>query len=169
MGGTGSARSDGRHRMSPSGNARLLRRYEDYARFFACMNFFIFSMLLLVLAANLLLLFVGWEGVGLASYLLIGYYYNRKSAAEAATKAFVVNRIGDLGLLIGILLTFFTFRTSDIMQVIDKAGSQFTLGAPVLAALTLLYFAGATGESAQRSRSMCGCPMRWKAPHPSRP
>ena len=122
---------------------------EDYARFFACMNFFIFAMLLLVLAANLLLLFVGWEGVGLASYLLIGYYYTRPEAAAAATKAFVVNRVGDLGLLIGLLLTFYTFGTSDIVEVIQKTKQQFTLGAPLLGILTLLYFFGATGKSAQ--------------------
>ncbi|HEY4832875.1 MAG TPA: proton-conducting transporter membrane subunit, partial [Waddliaceae bacterium] len=71
---------------------------EDFARYFACLNFFVFMMLLLVLAGNLLLLFVGWEGVGLASYLLIGFWYHRPAAASAATKAFVVNRIGDLGL-----------------------------------------------------------------------
>lgn len=122
---------------------------EDYTRFFACMNFFIFAMLLLVLASNLLLFFVGWEGVGLASYLLIGYYYSRPAAAQAATKAFVVNRIGDLGLLIGILLTFYLFGTTDINTVSQKAGSQFTLGAPILGLLTLLYFIGATGKSAQ--------------------
>lgn len=122
---------------------------EDFARFFACMNFFIFSMLLLVLAANLLILFVGWEGVGLASYLLIGYYYSHPAAAQAATKAFVVNRVGDLGLLIGILLTFYMFGTSDIVEVSEKSGKQFTLGAPLLGLLTLLYFIGATGKSAQ--------------------
>ena len=105
---------------------------EDYARFFACMNFFIFAMLLLVLAANLLLLFVGWEGVGLASYLLIGFYYTRPAAATAATKAFVVNRIGDLGLLIGILLTFYTFGTSDVVDVDQKAEKMFALGAPLI-------------------------------------
>lgn len=122
---------------------------EDFARFFACMNFFVFSMLLLVLSANLLLFFMGWEGVGLASFLLIGYYYSRPAAAQAATKAFVVNRIGDWGLLIGILLTFFIFGTSDIMEVIHKSEAQFALGAPILGLLTLLYFIGATGKSAQ--------------------
>lgn len=121
---------------------------EDYARFFACMNFFVFSMLLLVLASNLLLLFVGWEGVGLASYLLIGYYYSRPSAAQAATKAFVVNRIGDLGLLMGILLTFYLFGTSEIEDVI-QGSERFSLGAPIIGLLTLLYFIGATGKSAQ--------------------
>lgn len=122
---------------------------EDYARFFACMNFFVFAMLLLVLGANLLLLFVGWEGVGLASYLLIGYYYNRPPAAKAATKAFVVNRIGDLGLLLGIILTYYIFGTSDIEAVISKAHAQFAVGAPLIALLTFLYFIGAIGKSAQ--------------------
>lgn len=122
---------------------------EDFARFFACMNFFVFAMLLLVLSANLLLLFVGWEGVGVASYLLIGYYYNRKSAAQAATKAFVVNRIGDLGLLIDIILTFYIFGTSDIMEVIQKAENQFATETSLMAGLTLLYFIGAIGKSAQ--------------------
>jgi NADH-quinone oxidoreductase subunit L len=130
-------------------SAGYMEHEEDYARFFACMNLFIFAMLLLVLASNLLLLFVGWEGVGLASYLLIGYYYHRPTAAQAAVKAFVVNRIGDLGLLIGIILTFYTFGTSDVVDVMKKSENQFAIGAPLLGVLTLLYFIGATGKSAQ--------------------
>jgi NADH-quinone oxidoreductase subunit L len=122
---------------------------EDLARYFACMNFFVFSMLLLVLGANLLLLFVGWEGVGLASYLLIGYYYTRPAAAQAATKAFVINRIGDFGFLIGLLLTFYLFGTSDIDTVSSQAVQKFAIGAPIITVLTLLYFVGATGKSAQ--------------------
>lgn len=122
---------------------------EDFARYFACLNFFIFAMLLLVLASNLLLLFVGWEGVGLASYLLIGFWHQRPAAARAATKAFVVNRIGDLGLLLGILLTFYLFGTSNYMEIFEKANHQFSTDAPVLAILTFLYFWGAIGKSAQ--------------------
>lgn len=122
---------------------------EDYARYFACLNFFVFAMLLLVLAGNLLLLFVGWEGVGLASYLLIGYWYSRPAAAQAATKAFVVNRIGDCGLLIGLLLTIHTFGTTDINEISQRAPQEFLLGAPLLSLLTLLYFIGAAGKSAQ--------------------
>lgn len=122
---------------------------EDYARFFAEMNFFVFSMLLLVLAGDILLLFVGWEGVGLASYLLIGYWYTRPAAAGAATKAFVVNRIGDAGFLLGLLLTFQLFGTSDIAEISQKAGAEFTVGAPILTLLGLLYFIGAIGKSAQ--------------------
>lgn len=122
---------------------------EDYARYFACMNLFIFAMLLLVLASNILLLFVGWEGVGLASYLLIGFWYTRPAAAQAATKAFVINRIGDLGLLLGILLTFSLFGTGDIEGISQQAKHLFPVGAPILTALTLLYFVGAIGKSAQ--------------------
>ena len=122
---------------------------EDFARYFACMNFFIFVMLLLVLAANLLLLFVGWEGVGLASYLLIGYWYSRPAAAHAATKAFVVNRVGDLGLLLGLLLTFYLFNSSDFDTIFQQAEQKFSVGAPILTLLTFLYFIGAVGKSAQ--------------------
>jgi NADH-quinone oxidoreductase subunit L len=122
---------------------------EDYARYFACLNLFVFTMLLLVLAANLLLLFMGWEGVGLASYLLIGFWYERSSAAKAASKAFIVNRIGDAGLLLGLLLTFYLFGTSDVVEVSERARQQFAVGAPILTVLTFLYFWGAVGKSAQ--------------------
>lgn len=122
---------------------------KDYARYFACLNFFVFAMLLLVLAGDLLLLFVGWEGVGLASYLLIGYWYEKPSAAKAATKAFVVNRIGDLGFLLGLLLTYYTFGTSNVGEILTKAQNQFSLGSPVLILLTALYFIGSIGKSAQ--------------------
>lgn len=122
---------------------------EDYARYFACLNFFIFAMLLLVLAGNLLLLFVGWEGVGLASYLLIGFWYQRPAAAQAATKAFVVNRIGDLGLLLGIILTCHLFGTTDISTINESAKQQFPVGAAIISLLTILYFIGAIGKSAQ--------------------
>lgn len=122
---------------------------EDVPRYFAFLNLFVFAMLLLVLAANLLLLFVGWEGVGLASYLLIGFWYQKPEAAQAATKAFVVNRIGDCGLLIGLLLTFTLFGTSDVSVLSDQIKSGFAVGAPVLTLLSFLFFIGATGKSAQ--------------------
>jgi NADH-quinone oxidoreductase subunit L len=121
----------------------------DYARYFACLNFFIFAMLLLVLAGDLLLLFVGWEAVGLASYLLIGYWYQRPAAAQAATKAFIVNRIGDCGLLIGIFLTFLLFNTTNINDILKLATQQWASGAAIITILALLYFIGATGKSAQ--------------------
>ncbi len=121
---------------------------EDYVRYFACLNLFVFAMLLLVLADNLLLLFVGWEGVGLASYLLIGYDYYRPKAAAAAVKAFVVNRIGDLGLLIGLLLTFRTFGTSNIVDITAQL-DKFSIGDPLITIIALLFFVGACGKSAQ--------------------
>lgn len=122
---------------------------DDVPRYFACMNFFVFSMLLLVLADHLLVLFVGWEGVGLASYLLIGFWYYRPAAARAATKAFVVNRIGDFGFLVGLLLTFSLFGTGSISEISERAGIEFSMGAPIITVLTLLFFLGATGKSAQ--------------------
>jgi NADH-quinone oxidoreductase subunit L len=115
------------------------------ARYFACMNFFIFSMLLLVLADNLLLLFMGWEGVGAASYFLIGFWHQKKSAEQAAKKAFMINRIGDFGLLMGILLLLVSFGTLEIPELLKKA----TDGGSLLTLATLLLFVGAVGKSAQ--------------------
>ena len=89
---------------------------KNYPRFFTYLNLFVFFMLLLVMANNLLLLFVGWEGVGLCSYLLIGYFYEKKSAGDAAKKAFIVNRIGDVGVLIGMFLLFHYFGTLDFLH-----------------------------------------------------
>lgn len=119
---------------------------EDYARFFAYMNLFVFAMLLLVLASNLLLLFVGWEGVGLASYLLIGFWYTKKKAANAAVKAFVVNRVGDLGLLLGIVWTLILFGTTDVEAITAKAAG---VDVTTLTILTALFFIGSIGKSAQ--------------------
>jgi NADH-quinone oxidoreductase subunit L len=136
-----------------------------YYRFFGYLNLFMFAMLTLVLANNLLLLFVGWEGVGLCSYLLIGFYFLKKSAADAGKKAFIVNRIGDAGFVLGIFLIATTFGTvrfssqglSDpiafpgIVQTLAAMVTQGRLlaGAPVLTIIALLLFVGATGKSAQ--------------------
>lgn len=122
---------------------------KDFTRYFACLNLFVFAMLLLVLSSNLILLFVGWEGVGLASYLLIGFEYERPAAAAAATKAFVVNRIGDVGLLIAVLMTLYAFGTSDIESITQQGPAQFAIAAPFMALLTFLFFWGASGKSAQ--------------------
>ncbi len=122
---------------------------KDYGRYFSVMNFFIFSMLLLVLSKNLLLLFVGWEGVGLASYLLIGFWYQKDAAQKAAKKAFVVNRIGDLGLLLGIFLTLTLFGTTDMQEVGARVVKEFPVQAPIITLLAILYFWGASGKSAQ--------------------
>jgi NADH-quinone oxidoreductase subunit L len=136
-----------------------------YYRFFGYMNLFMFAMLTLVLANNLLLMFVGWEGVGLCSYLLIGFYFLKKSASDAGKKAFIVNRIGDAGFLLGLLLTAMTLGTirftsvglpeasgySGILQSLEAAVHSGTLGygAHVLTAIGLLLFVGAAGKSAQ--------------------
>src|SRR5438876_70101 len=94
-----------------------------YYRFFSYLNLFMFFMLILVLAANYLLLFVGWEGVGLCSYLLIGFYFLRKSASDAGKKAFIVNRIGDFGFMLGMFLLFRTFRTLDFTALFQAASN----------------------------------------------
>ena len=125
-----------------------------YYRFFSYLNLFMFFMLILVLAANYVLLFVGWEGVGLASYLLIGFYFLKKSASDAGKKAFIVNRIGDFGFMLGMFLLFRAFHTLDFQAIFTSSTLQ---GWPVelsghLGTLTfacLLLFMGACGKSAQ--------------------
>src|SRR6202030_1665904 len=121
-----------------------------YYRFFGYLNLFMFSMLVLVLANNLLLLFVGWEGVGLCSYLLIGFYFLRRSASDAGKKAFIVNRIGDAGFILGLFLllnTIGTLRFTEVGPAIEMGG--FAVGNGVMTAIALLLFVGATGKSAQ--------------------
>ena len=98
--------------------AGYMSREGGYYRFFACLNLFVFFMLILVLAGNYLFLFAGWEGVGLCSYLLIGFYFRDNSAAEAGKKAFLVNRIGDFGFLIALLLLYRTFHSLDFAEVL---------------------------------------------------
>jgi NADH-quinone oxidoreductase subunit L len=116
--------------------------------FFAQMNLFTFSMLLLVMGANYLILFIGWEGVGLCSYLLIGFWFKNPTFNYAARKAFVMNRIGDLGFILGIILLFFTFKSLNFSEVFSQAAS-FQQGAPVVTWITLLLLIGAVGKSAQ--------------------
>jgi NADH-quinone oxidoreductase subunit L len=121
-----------------------------YYRFFAYLNLFMFFMLILVLGANYLVLFVGWEGVGLCSYLLIGFYFLEKTASTAGNKAFIVNRIGDFGYSLGMFLIFITFGSLDFDKVIPAAKAMpHEAGAGVLTAICLLLFVGATGKSAQ--------------------
>ena len=124
-----------------------------YYRFFGYLNLFVFFMLMLVLANNYALLFVGWEGVGLCSYLLIGFYFHKKSAADAGKKAFVMNRIGDAGFLLGILLMLATLgsvRFVDVNQALTSGRFHPEIaGFGVLSAMALLLFIGATGKSAQ--------------------
>jgi NADH-quinone oxidoreductase subunit L len=121
-----------------------------YYRFFGYLNLFMFSMLVLVTANNLLLLFVGWEGVGLCSYLLIGFYFLRKSAADAGKKAFIVNRIGDAGFILGLFLMLGTLGTIQFTELGPAiAAGHFEMGDASLTAIALLLFVGATGKSAQ--------------------
>ena len=125
---------------------------EGYYRFFAYMNLFVFFMLTLVLAANIVLMFVGWEGVGLCSYLLIGFWFLKQSAINAGKKAFITTRIGDFGFTIGILLLFWTFSSVDFGTVFAKAANmpaESATQAGVLTWICLLLFAGAIGKSAQ--------------------
>ena len=118
-----------------------------FSRFFTYLNLFVFSMLVLILANNYLLMFVGWEGVGVCSYLLIGFWFERKSANDAGKKAFIVNRIGDFGFLIGIFTMFGYLGTVQFSEVFATAGSTLSVG--VATAIALLLFLGACGKSAQ--------------------
>jgi NADH-quinone oxidoreductase subunit L len=128
-----------------------------YPRFFAYLALFTFFMLVLVMANNFLVMFVGWEGVGLCSYLLIGFWYEKKSAADAGVKAFVVNRVGDFGFVLAVLLIFLTFGTLDFSEVFASVGTSVTdqtyhlFGGDisVITLIALLLFLGATGKSAQ--------------------
>jgi len=123
---------------------------EAFARFFSYLNLFCFFMLMLVLGSNVLVMFVGWEGVGLCSYLLIGFYYTKQAASDAAKKAFVVNRIGDFAFILGALLLVVTFNSLDFTTIALAAKEmppEVTFG--TLSLITLLLFIGATGKSAQ--------------------
>lgn len=119
---------------------------DGFSRFFTYLNLFVFFMLLLVLGNNYLVMFVGWEGVGLCSYLLIGFWFKNDAYNRAANKAFVMNRIGDLGFLLGIFLIFITFGSISYDTVFDKAASAPT---GTITAIALLLFIGAMGKSAQ--------------------
>ncbi|RPJ34051.1 MAG: NADH-quinone oxidoreductase subunit L, partial [Deltaproteobacteria bacterium] len=121
----------------------------DYPRYFTYLNLFVFFMLVLVSANNFLLLFVGWEGVGLCSYFLIGFWYEKKSASDAGKKAFIVNRIGDYGFLLAIFLIFVTFGTIDFKAVFAAAPEKLAFGEGMVTLIALLLFMGATGKSAQ--------------------
>jgi len=125
---------------------------EGYYRFFSYLNLFVFFMLTLVLAANVVLMFVGWEGVGLCSYLLVGFWFLKQSAISAGKKAFITTRIGDFGFTIGILLLFWTFKSVDfgaIFKQLVSAQPDAAISTSVLTTICLLLFVGAVGKSAQ--------------------
>lgn len=121
----------------------------DYIRFFTYLNLFMAAMLTLVLGGNFVVMFIGWEGVGLCSYLLIGFWYEKESAANAGKKAFVVNRIGDFGFLTAMFWIYSSLGSLDFLEVFSKAPQELALGSMTITAITLLLFVGATGKSAQ--------------------
>ena len=122
---------------------------EGYWRYFAYLNLFLFFMTVLVLAGNALLMFVGWEGVGLASYLLIGFWFQKTSAADAGKKAFIVNRIGDFGFLIGLFFLLTNFGTLTFSELAEKIAANPVMTGGVLTTIALCLLIGATGKSAQ--------------------
>jgi NADH-quinone oxidoreductase subunit L len=121
---------------------------EGFGKFFSYLNLFIFFMLLLVLGSNYIVMFIGWEGVGLCSYLLIGFWYTNSSYASAAKKAFVMNRIGDLGFLLGVFFIFTTFGSVEFSKIFPQAANMLP-GNSTIALIALLLFIGACGKSAQ--------------------
>ena len=130
-------------------SAQFMWKDEGYSRFFIFMNLFIAFMLILVLADNLLLLYLGWEGVGLCSFLLIGFWYKDPANGYAARKAFLVTRLGDAAMAIGLFILFFTFHTLNIHDILLAAPATWTVGSGMAVATALLLLAGAVGKSAQ--------------------
>src|SRR5882757_6976579 len=130
-------------------SVEYMRDDEGYARFFAYMNLFVASMITLVLANNLLLLYLGWEGVGLCSFLLIGFWYQDPVNVRAASKAFIVTRVGDTAFAVGLLLLFTRLGTLDIQELMHRASVQWTPGSGIALAAAALLLGGAVGKSAQ--------------------
>ena len=127
----------------------MMEEEEGYSRFFAYMNLFVCAMLTLLLADNLMLLLLGWEGVGLCSYLLIGFFYKEEANGQAASKAFIVTRVGDTAMLMALFLLFAELGTLDIQELLQRAGQQFQPGSGLAVAVALLLLGGAVGKSAQ--------------------
>ena len=125
--------------------------HEEYSfyRFFAYFNLFASAMLLLIMGNNFLLMFIGWEGVGCCSYFLIGYYFEKKSACDAGTKAFIVNRVGDFAFLLAVMYIFNIFGTIDFSEVMHAAPEKLVYAGEAVTIITMLLFVGATGKSAQ--------------------
>ncbi|HUJ73840.1 MAG TPA: proton-conducting transporter membrane subunit, partial [bacterium] len=130
-------------------STRFMADEEGYSRFFAYMNLFVGSMLILVMASNLLLLYLGWEGVGLCSFLLIGFWYKDPDNARSARKAFVVTRVGDVSLAIGLFILVMTLGTLEVKDIAQKAAAQWQVGSTLAIAVAALILGGAVGKSAQ--------------------
>src|SRR5687768_13494380 len=127
----------------------FMRSDRDYSRFFACMNLFVFAMLLLVMADNLVLMYLGWEGVGLCSYLLIGFWYETPANCRAANKAFYITRIGDTAMAIGLFLLFKELGTLNIPDILQQSPQHFANSSSNITLIALLLLAGGMGKSAQ--------------------
>jgi NADH-quinone oxidoreductase subunit L len=130
-------------------SAEFMEKEEGYSRFFAYMNLFVGAMLMLVLADNLLLLYLGWEGVGLCSFLLIGFWYREEDNCRAARKAFIVTRVGDTAMAIGLFLLFTHLGTLNIQELMHRATQQWSIGSPLAVAAAALLLGSALGKSAQ--------------------
>ncbi len=130
-------------------SAGYMHHDEGFGKFFAFLNLFLFSMLMLVLGSNYVIMFIGWEGVGLCSFLLIGFWNKNKAYNSAARKAFVMNRIGDLGFLLGIFFIIALFGTTEYSKVFEQASGLLQMNSPEAIAITMLLFVGAMGKSAQ--------------------
>ena len=140
-----------------------------FRRYFTYLNLFVFMMLILVTGNNLLLMFVGWEGVGLCSYLLIGFWYEKDSASNAGKKAFIVNRIGDFGFLLGIFLLFVSLGTQGVWTLKFSADLKLTRissALPVATVITHAVFRGRHGQISARFPFTCGFPTPWKGRRP---
>src|SRR6478735_3029354 len=122
---------------------------DGYPRFFAYLNLFVSSMLIMVLANNLVLMYLGWEGVGLCSYLLIGFWYTEEKNGYAARKAFIVTRVGDTAMAIGLFMLFQNFNTLNIQEIATQAPQHWTVGSDTALIISLLLLGGAVGKSAQ--------------------
>ncbi len=146
-------------------SVEYMRDDEGYARFFAYMNLFVASMLTLVLANNLLLLYLGWEGVGLCSFLLIGFWYREPQNVRAASKAFIVTRCGDTAFALGLLLLFTRLNTLDIQEVMHRATAEWSPGSGTALMAAALLLGGAVGKSAQLP-SRPGCRTPWLVRRP---
>jgi len=130
-------------------SVEFMKGDEGFSRFFAYMNLFVFSMLVLVLADNLLLLYLGWEGVGLCSYLLIGFWYKEPANGYAARKAFIITRVGDTAMIIGLFLLFINLGTLNINELMQQASLKWAMGSPLALLTAALLLGGAVGKSAQ--------------------
>ena len=142
----------------------MKKQAQHFARYFAYLNLFVFSMLLLVMGANYVIMFIGWEGVGLCSYLLIGYWFKNNDYNNAAKKAFIMNRIGDLGFLLAVFWMISKFGTVRLSQMYF-ANASANCHTAILTGITLITYLLAQPVKVHRYLYIPGCPMRWLVQH----